>query len=58
MYNMFEYEIMYEYYDYFFTQRHITAFYFIKANSIEEAKQHAYWVLGPCIDILDVKLFN
>lgn len=55
---MFEYEIMYEYYDYFFSQNHITAFYFVKADSIEEAKAKAYWALGSCIDIISVKIFN
>ncbi len=53
--NMFDYEILYEYYDYFFTHQHITAMYFVKANSLEEAKKKAYWALGSCIDILTVK---
>lgn len=56
--DMFEYEIMYEYYDYFFTHQHIKAMYFVRADSIEEDKKKAYWALGSCIDILNVEQFN
>lgn len=55
---MFQYEILYEYYDYFFTKTHIVAFYFVKANSLEEAKSKAYWALGSCIEIKSIQIFN
>lgn len=55
--NLIEFEVKFEYFDYYFTKKHQTKYDYIKAKSIDEARTLCYWKHGDSIDLLSIEEF-